>query len=200
MELRKPNGIFCLEADWERNLRTRYTVEHLLRLVQEAGYHPVRYIHRDVPTSESFMSYLNRWSQRSYADYPILYVATHGEDGKLLFGQPRSKGLDLNELEAALLGKCRNRIIYFSGCEMLSGNRSRFRQFIKNTQVLAIMGYAGWQDWNFGILADFVILNTLARKQITLNAVRAASKAVVANFGKSKWLAKAQFQVLDRHM
>ena len=70
-------GIFCLEGDWWGNLKRPSSVEPILELLSKLSPYP-RYIHRGVGTREEFDYFLKRWSQRTLADYPILYLAFDG--------------------------------------------------------------------------------------------------------------------------
>ena len=46
-------GVFCLEGDWDDNLRSRQSVEPMLQLLADCG--ELSYIHRDVATREDVL-------------------------------------------------------------------------------------------------------------------------------------------------
>ena len=54
----KVKGIFCLEGDWERDLRSRTSVSPELELLEKSNHPKVPYIRRDVGTVTEF-DYLN---------------------------------------------------------------------------------------------------------------------------------------------
>ena len=57
-------GVFCLEGEWDRDLRQRMSVEPVLELLERIRL--ARYIHRDVATITEFEYYLKKWGQKGY--------------------------------------------------------------------------------------------------------------------------------------
>jgi hypothetical protein len=55
-------GVFCLEGDWEKNLKSRTSIGPVLELLETSGYPSVPYIRRDVGTRTEFDYYLGRWT------------------------------------------------------------------------------------------------------------------------------------------
>ena len=101
------------------------------------------YNYRDVGVREELQLYLRRWTQRQYADFPILYLALHGQPGRILLGpgSSASNELDLDWFEEELHGKCHGRVIHFGSCGTLDQHGHPLNRFMKQTGVKAITGY-----------------------------------------------------------
>ena len=118
-------GVFCLEGEWDSDMRKRSSVEPLLQLIRSEQGHP--YIFRDVGTLEELHFYLKRWLQ--YRSYRILYLAFHGKPEKICLGD---KEVDLDSLEPELSGCCRDRVIVFASCSTLDLHGNRLNGFLKS--------------------------------------------------------------------
>ncbi len=111
MSTSRTKGVFCLEGDWERDLRSRTSIGPVLELLEKSGYPAVPYIRRDVGTVTEFDYYLKKWLLRKYDRYPILYLGFHGSPGRLHVGHGRGGVVDLKGLGERLAGVCKKRII-----------------------------------------------------------------------------------------
>lgn len=149
-------GVFCLEGDWEDDLRSRSSVEPYLRLLEEFGFR--RLIHRDVATVEEFDHYLARWLTRKYLDYRVAYFAFHGARGSLCLGK---EDLDLEQLAEMLDGRAEGRILYFGSCQTLDVSGDELRDFCARTRAQAIAGYTRTVDWLQSAAFDFLVLPKL---------------------------------------
>ena len=129
----KARGIFCLETDWSEVGKSP-SVEPMLELLRRSPL-AIPFVHRNVVTVDALDHYTKKWSQRSHAKYPILYLAFHGVQGEGQMGDPRRKGarVSLDSLEDALRGRCDGRIIHFGCCQTLGVSQRRLRQFIDET-------------------------------------------------------------------
>jgi hypothetical protein len=140
---RKAKGIFCLEGDWTGDLRKRNSVEPILSFLHSSTATEIPYVHRDVATIEEFEYYLLQWTQKKYANYPILYLAFHGWKDALYLratnGRHRTIGFD--ELEEILEGKCGRRVIHFGSCGTVGVHGARLNRFMNRTGAVAISGY-----------------------------------------------------------
>ena len=85
----RQKGIFCLEADWSSDLKSRSSVEPILELLDQEETDRVPHIHRDVATPEELEFFLDKWTQKGYRSHPILYLAFHGDPGRIFLGDQR---------------------------------------------------------------------------------------------------------------
>lgn len=143
-------GGFCLEGEWDRDLRQRMSVEPVLELLERIRL--ARYIHRDVATLTEFEYYLKKWGQKGYHDFEVLYLAMHGEMGTLHLGKDSLVLADLAEL---LQGKAANRIIYFASCSTMLEDEGALKDFVKTIGARAAIGY--WEDIGWLDAAGFEV-------------------------------------------
>lgn len=158
MPPRKPTGIFCLEGEWDPNLTNRNSVEPILELLERLGI--ARTIHRDVATRPELEYYLRKWGQRRYADYTVLYLASHGQSGQLQLGQG---SVTMDELAESLEGKCSGRVVYFGCCLMLNQEDDALQEFVRRTGAKAVVGYSRLIDWLDSAAFEVLLLERLAR-------------------------------------
>ncbi|MCB0170673.1 MAG: hypothetical protein KDI62_03845 [Anaerolineae bacterium] len=136
-------GVFCLEGLWENDLKLNSSVEPVLELLNKQ-YPKLKYIHGDCATVEEVRFYLKKWVQKGYRDYPILYLAFHGEENRILVSGGQ---MELDEIAAELKDKCKNRVIVFASCSTLRINKRLVKKFIEETGCLAVCGYRADVDW-----------------------------------------------------
>lgn len=175
----KPRGIFCLENDWSHDLRDTSTVEPILHLLSQTLY-GVRYIHRNISTVDGLEHYLAKWSQKSYGDFPILYLAFHGSGGGYLnLGSGRrSRELPLDWLENRLLDRCGRRIIFIAACSTLDVNGNRLNSFLRRTGALAVCGYTGFVDWLGSAAFDLLVLGAFQENALTAAGAHAMRRRI----------------------
>ena len=156
-------GIFCLEGQWEPDLRDRTSVKPALVLLESSNEPPVRYIHRDVGTVEEFEHYLRKWTQKRYSNYPVLYLSFHGlKEGLLVGDHRRERGwVGLDRLGELVQGRCQGRVIHFGSCETLSGRTSRLHSFLETTGAAAICGYRRDVEWMKSTAFEILLLSRM---------------------------------------
>lgn len=152
------NGIFCLEGEWESNLRLKESVLPVLELLERLGQ--IKWIHRDAATIGEVTHYLKKWSQKGYHDYPVLYLATHGDKGVLQWG-PTNEDMTLEALAALLGESARGRYVYLGSCLTLFNER-QVQTFVETTGVKAVLGYRKTVDWIESAAFDVILLSTIA--------------------------------------
>ncbi|WP_374457960.1 DUF6642 family protein [Nocardioides sp.] len=135
-------GIFCLEGEWDDDLRRRRSVLPILELFERLGI--ARYVHRDVATREELAYYLKRWRLKSYQDYQLLYLAMHGDIGELDLGRDTLRLPDLAEL---IRGKAAGRTIYFGSCWTMLEDEAELQRFVRTTGATAAVGFSEEVDW-----------------------------------------------------
>jgi len=173
-------GVFCLEGDWEPDLKSRTSIGPVLELLEKSGYPSVPYIRRDVGTLTEFNYYLGRWTLKKYDRYPILYLGFHGSAGCLHVGHGPGSGIDLKELEERLEGKCRKRIIHFGSCGTLDIHGIRIRNFLRRTGALAVCGYKSEVDWMLSAAFEIILFYELQYNAMTKAGMAAVRRRVRA--------------------
>lgn len=172
-----PKRIFCIEGNWEDTLRGSASVRPVLELLEDnAG---VRFIYRDCSTIEEFEFLVDKWRQRGYRDYRILYLAFHGACGEIVIS-PRAR-LTLKALGERLGGRCRNRIIYFGSCSVLDLPGKAIRSFLAASGAKAVCGYTTDVDWIKSTALDLIAMSELQKFSLTLRGLAAADRAIRAS-------------------
>jgi hypothetical protein len=159
------HGIFCLEGDWWGTPHKRATVEPMLTLLRSAEGWEIPYKHRDVATRSEFEHHLKKWQQGNHNGFPILYLAFHGEQGRLIVGaDERAPGakIDLDELEKLIDVRGQNRMIFFGSCSTLSLHGRRINRFLERTGIQAVCGYSDDVDWMDATIFDLMLLSHLS--------------------------------------
>jgi hypothetical protein len=182
MSSSRVKGVFCLEGDWERDLKSRTSVGPVLELLERASSTKVPYIRRDVGTLTEFDYYLGKWTQKKYDRYPILYLGFHGSAGKLHVGYgPQETGhVDLARLESVLRGRCKRRIIHFGSCGTLDIHGNRVRSFLDRTGALAVCGYKSQVDWMLSAAFEIILFYELQYNALTRQGMEAVKRRVQA--------------------
>lgn len=166
-------GIFCLEGLWDPDLRVSSTVRPLLELLRLNV--EIDYIHRECAISGEFEFYLRKWMQKRYDAYPILYIASHGEENGIQLG----KDFYLTDNIADLLaGKCANRVIMFSSCSTMGISLNHLRRFVEKTGALAVCGYRVDVDWMRSTAFELLLFSQMQNNEFSGRGVEALENAV----------------------
>ena len=141
--------IYCIEGVWDHGPReVEPSVEPLLEMLRRQDLWT--YARRDCATTGELKHYLQQeWTRCKPGS--VLYLATHGDQGSIQLSQDEYIGLDtLGEL---LSEGCQDRLVHFSGCEVLAGDAAatnrRIKTFLKVTGAMGVSGYrasGGWTD------------------------------------------------------
>lgn len=161
-------GVFCLEGLWQTDLRKASTVQPILGfLKQNAG---IPYIYRDCATQEEFKFYLSKFPQVQYRDYPILYLAFHGEPGKILIS--RKTSLSLQDIGELLGNQCKGRLVIIGSCSVLDINKRILKSFLKATGAFAVCGYRNDVEWVRSTAFELLLLTELQENTFDGRGVR----------------------------
>ena len=125
-----------------------------------------------------------------YSNYPILYLAFHGEPGKIHLSKRKKRSLE--DIASIISGSCANRVIIFSSCSVLRANQKFISEFLKKTGALAVIGYKSNVDWIRSVALDLLLIETLQNYEFSGRGLKGIGPCV-------KNLAK-QFSDLDLHM
>jgi len=181
MASQKTKGIFCLEGDWDPDLRVRKTVDPILDLLKRSNDPPVDSIRRDIGTTGEFEYYLKKWGQKRYAKFPILYLGFHGDPGVLDVGDRSS--VDLDWLEEQLAGKCKGRIVHFGSCGTMATHGQRLNRFLRETGALAVCGYKVDVDWMLSAAFEIILLSGFQNYSLTRRGMEAVQRRVKRESG-----------------
>jgi hypothetical protein len=165
-------GIFCLEGDWEKDLRGTRSVWHLLRFIQDALDIP--FIHRHVATRTELEYRLRLWKQKTYRDYPILSLNFHGDPDYIWLPETKDIGeaLTLDELAELLEDGCEGRIIHFGTCSTLKTHGNHINAFLKRTDALAVCGYTTDILWLGSAALDLLLFGKLQERAFNRAGMR----------------------------
>ena len=185
-------NVFCLEGLWDNNLKLNSSVEPVLSLLNKQ-YPKMKYIHCDCATVTEFKFYLNKWTQKSYDDYPILYLAFHGEKRNLLLSDGK---IDIDEVSAILSEKCKNRIIVFASCSTLRVDKRIIDSFIEKTNCLAVCGYRNDVDWIKSTAFELLLIEGMQDNEFSGRGIGAIYN-YLENLGKS--FQELEFRMVKRN-
>jgi hypothetical protein len=145
--------VFCLEGDWENDLRKKSSVSAALEFLRTNCN--INYIHKHCGTKENLIYYLSMWKQRRYRLYSICYLAFHGFPEEIEVGK---EVLALRELAEILNGSCVNKIIHFGSCNTLDTDERKIRQFLETTQALCVCGFRTDIDFLESSVFDMLLM------------------------------------------
>jgi len=128
--------VFCLEGDWQKDLRDNSSVRAALNFLQQNC--KINYIYKQCGTRENLEYYLSLWQQKKYKDYSICYFAFHGQPESIQVGK---EFVTLDELADMLQGSCHDKIIHFGSCKTLNTDSKNIRRFIEHTGALGVCGF-----------------------------------------------------------
>lgn len=151
-------GVFCLEGEWDKDMRKNLTVEPILQLL--ASLEIANYIHRNVATADQFTYYLKQWSMKRYDSYGVLYLAMHGSGNALYLGKD---SVTLDQLGDILEGKVRRGVIHFGSCDTVDIDDAALMDFARRTGATAVTGFRSRVDWLEAATLETVLLERLSR-------------------------------------
>jgi hypothetical protein len=151
-------GVFCLEAEWESDLRRKSTIKPLLDVLE--GQRLIDFIYKDVGTREEVEHYSKIWTQKRYEKYRLLYVASHGDPGVIKVGR---NNIEIEEIGEWLDGRAKGAVVYFAGCATVAVPNPRLDTFLKLSGAKAVCGYSVDVDWLESTAFDLLIIEALTR-------------------------------------
>lgn len=133
----------------------------------------IPYIARDCATREEFEYCVSKWTQRRYDAHPILYLASHGTQFTICLG---AYDCGLEDLGTLLENKCRNRIIMFSSCETLQGDKRILIGFLRRTGALGVCGYQKQVDWMRSAAFELLLFSAMQDYEFSGRGITSISK------------------------
>ncbi|HEY1135010.1 MAG TPA: hypothetical protein VGE77_10560 [Nocardioides sp.] len=155
-ELMVANGIFCLEGEWEADLRERPSVKPVLELLERLGV--AQHIHRDVSTVGEVGRYLRAWDDQRYDEFRVLSLVTHGDRNGLEWSPGETTSL--RDLAAQLGDVARGCYVHVGGCSALRDD-AQVQEFVASTGVKAVVGYRADVGWIESAGFEVVLLSRL---------------------------------------
>ncbi|WP_323756507.1 DUF6642 family protein [Roseivirga sp.] len=159
-------NIFCLEGSWDANFKSKSTIEPVLDLLDKCQI--TKYIHKDCATKSEMEFYLKKWTNKQYDDYPILYLAFHGEQNTLHLQDSK---ITLEEIAEILANRCKGRILIFGSCSTLNIDKRYIKKLLKTTAALAVCGYGTDVDWVKSTANDLLIIEALQGNEFSLRGI-----------------------------
>jgi hypothetical protein len=152
-----PVGVFCLEGDWDSDLRGRLSLRPVLELLERSMH--ARTIYRDVGTTAELEHYVGRWALRKYRDFNIGWLAFHGSPGRVHVGR---RSVSLDDLSAMIgNGGLQGKTILFGSCSTME-DATAVADFRRRTGARAVCGYRRDGDWVEAAAFELLLLATFA--------------------------------------
>lgn len=131
-------NIFCLEGDWNENLKLKSSILPALELLEINN--DINAIYKTCSTYEEFENRINQIinDKRKYKSYEIIYLAFHGRKNKIIIGD---YDYSLEDIATTFEGKLEDKIIHFGSCKTLAIIEDVATDFLKKTGAKAISGY-----------------------------------------------------------
>lgn len=161
-------NIFCLEGDWEADLRKKSSVQSALQLL-EANLE-IDTIYKSCSTYEEFCGRLRTLTsdKRIYGKYSIIYLAFHGRKNKIQIGE---EDYSLDEIGKEFEDSLDNKIVHFGSCKTLFIEEKKAMQFLERTGALAISGYAKNIDFISSTVFD-VLYFEMCQNYVEIEAIK----------------------------
>ncbi|MBN2461389.1 MAG: hypothetical protein JXB60_07250 [Candidatus Cloacimonetes bacterium] len=180
MKTIKPKGIFCIEGLWHDDLRKKNTVKPILELLELNSQIP--FIYEGCATVEELKFYLIKWIERKYKNYPILYLAFHGQENAILVS---NESYTLNDMALLLANKCSKKIIVFASCSTVNIDKRKLKTFLVKTGALAICGYRLVVPWIESTAFELLLLESMQENVFDgrgVESIRAKAKKIARMF------------------
>ena len=176
---RAGRGIFAIEGEWHPDLRNGISFKPIVELLSRIDSR-ISFVHRDAATREELFYYLDKWTQKRYSRYPILYLGYHGVRECILIGDRRSanRELSLRELAARLEGRCTRRIIYLGSCETMKMDGRKLKAFLNQTGALAVCGYREQVNMLRSAAFELLLFHAMLQNTLTVQGVRATERTI----------------------
>ena len=170
--------LYCIEGHWDYNYNWgEPSVEPMLQTVQAMGGWP--YIRRNCATATEMHYWLKTEWQERCANGSILYIASHGESGKIWlsnregFNEVESLSTLADEAEGEHFAQ--RRLVHFGGCEVLNNSDGEIDAFLDRSGAYAVSGFtkdAGWAAESEGVspslALELVLFSSICERDISL--------------------------------
>ncbi len=150
--------VLALETYWHEDPADTRSTTAIFDLLKQ-NCEGVVVHHRFFSAKEDLAWYLdNVWRD---GQYDVLYVASHGEAGKLVDGW--NELISRPWLQKRLRGSCGDRVLYLSACDSMKGKAADRNRLREAAGAAALVGYRKQVDWLEGAAMDLLALAALAQ-------------------------------------
>lgn len=159
-------NIFCIEGDWESDLRKKTSILSGLELLHNTC--DISFIYKTCGTQPEVLYRLNeyvRYTKSKYRTYDILYMATHGERGGIYFDEV----IDVLDFftENFKVNAFEDRIIHFGSCATMNITEDKLAELKDFTGAKIISGFTKDVSFLESTLFEVLYFNELQdRKNI----------------------------------
>jgi hypothetical protein len=171
-------GLFCVEGDWAADHNRSTSVKPLLELLSQGATRKLDIVYPTALTREEFAYHLLRW--RRARRYGLLYLAFHGDPGRLYLGHRQRDGdaVTLDDIATMIGPGLSGRVIHFGSCSTLDIDRRHITRFVRRTGMTAATGFAADLDWLRSTVFELLFLSTLLERRMTLRGARRLQQAL----------------------
>lgn len=153
-------NIFCLEGDWEDDMRIKTSILSGLEMLQSIS--DVEFIYKTCGTEEELLYRLQdfvRFRRSKYKHYNILYLTSHGDKGTMYYGD------SLNVLnffkDNFREGDFEDKVIHFGSCATMKMSEKDWTELMNFTGAKIISGYLKEIDFLESTLFDILYFRAL---------------------------------------
>jgi len=147
-------NIFCLESLWDGDVEQKLSVLPILEVT--AKMNDIKFVHLSCNTEVEFRYNINLISRKK--SYKVLYLAFHGETGKILLDD---SAINLRDLAEIMKKKFKGWTIHFGSCSTLKAEDKVLREFVEKTGASLVTGYTKAVSWAESAALDMLLFCTL---------------------------------------
>ena len=146
--------IFCLEGDWNDNLKVKSSILPALELLQVNA--TIESVYKTCSTKTEFFARIHQLlsNKTKYGKFQIIYLAFHGFKGGIQISPIEE--ITLAEFAEEFEDKLENKMIHFGSCSTLKTHNEEITSFLKKTNALAISGYQKNIDFISSTVVDIL--------------------------------------------
>lgn len=170
------HGIYCVEGAWSAKVTDKASVLPMLEILGNGSpdlKNGISFFHTRVSTIAELRHHLKKWAALKNGTMPILYLSTHGEPGKLKFGDEL---FSIDQLWRALQGKCAGRVIMLGSCSTLKIEQESLQRLLDETGAAVVMGYNTNVNWINSTAFELILFNTLQENALSGTGPRAIER------------------------
>jgi hypothetical protein len=160
--------IFCLEGDWNDNLKQKSSILPALELLQLNAN--IESVYKTCATKVEFYARLEQLlnNKTKYGKFQLIYLAFHGFKGGIQISNDEE--ITLEELADEFEGRFEHKIIHFGSCSTLKAHEDSVYNFLEKTNAAAISGYQKNIDFISSTVFD-VLYFEMCQNYLSINAL-----------------------------
>ena len=160
--------ILCLETEWGVNSKKRLndnaSVRPMFEFLESLG---VSVTYKTVATYGELRYYLSQMPKSMYSDYDIIYLAFHGEKGKIQLYEAKEKNTVVHMVSLEDLsnmcsqGWLTDKVVIFGTCRTLAASEKKVREFMHKSGAVLVAGYRKTVDFTHSSILDIGLITEL---------------------------------------